>query len=69
MNAQVCPWCGTAFARRTGGGKAHRFCSPKCRRAMDSAARAWVREEMASGRLKVPQLQRARCRDPGPPSA
>jgi hypothetical protein len=44
---------------------AQRFCSPKCRRVMDSAARASVREEMASGRLTVPRLQRARCRDPG----
>jgi ribosomal protein L24E len=66
MNARDCSWCGAAFTCRTGGGKAQRFCSPKCRRAMDRAARAWVREEMARGQLTVAQLQRARCPEPDP---
>jgi hypothetical protein len=69
MSAQASQWCGSVFTRRAGGGKAQRFCSPKCRRAMDSAARAWVRNEMARGRLTVFQLQRARCPEPDPEAA
>ena len=67
MNTRTCPWCGEAFGRRSSGGKPQRFCSMRCRRAMDAGLRAWAHEQFAMGRVLIAELQRARCGEP--PSA
>lgn len=57
-----CPWCGRDFSPRTTGGKPQRFCSPRCRRAMDAGLRAWATEELAAGRVTVAGLAKALAR-------
>ena len=67
MNTRTCPWCGKVFDRRSTGGKPQRFCSTRCRRAMDARLRAWAQEQFDMGRVSIVELQRARCGEP--PSA
>ena len=64
MSTRTCPWCGKAFGRRSTGGKPQRFCSMRCRRAMDAGLRAWAHEQFAMGRVSITELQRARCGTP-----
>jgi hypothetical protein len=54
-----CFWCGVGFKRRSDGGKAQRFCSLRCRRAFDGAARAWVRQAVEAGTLNLDNLRKA----------
>ena len=66
MEAQACTWCGEAFPPRTTGGSAQRFCSAPCRRAFDTACRAYASARVDAGRVTVAELrraleQRARC--------
>ncbi len=63
MSTRTCPWCGKAFDRRSTGGKPQRFCSTRCRRAMDAGLRAWAHEQFTMGRVSITELQRARCRE------
>jgi hypothetical protein len=55
----VCLWCREPFKPRSDGGRAQRFCSPVCRRALDRAARTWLREAVADGTLTLADLQKA----------
>jgi hypothetical protein len=55
--AAVCAWCGRAFAPRVTGGRAQRYCNPRCRRAYDAAGRRWVAEATAAGALTVKALR------------
>ena len=70
VSTRTCPWCGEAFGRRSSGGKPQRFCSMRCRRAMDAGLRAWAQQQFAMGRVSIAELQRARCGEPpsAPPS-
>ena len=63
MTRPTCPWCGTSFMPRSDGGKPQRFCSSRCRRALDRALRAWARDQLTEGRVTVAELQRERCPD------
>jgi hypothetical protein len=54
-----CAWCDRRFRLRCDGGKAQRFCSQRCRRQFDAGGRAFVRAELASGRLTVAELRNA----------
>jgi hypothetical protein len=54
---EACAWCGGSFAPRTSGGKPQTFCRPSCRRAFDAAARCWVAQAVADGRLTVDALR------------
>ncbi len=60
MSERPCPWCGSSFTPRTSGGKAQRFCSPRCRREHEAGLQAWAREQEAAGRVTKADLQRAR---------
>ena len=64
MNTRTCPWCGEAFGRRSAGGKPQRFCSTRCRRAMDAGLRAWAQQQFAMGQVSITELQRAHCGEP-----
>jgi hypothetical protein len=55
----ACFWCRVGFKRRSDGGKAQRFCSLRCRRAFDGAARAWVRQAVEAGTLSLETLRKA----------
>jgi hypothetical protein len=52
-----CMWCGTPFEPRRDGGRAQRFCSPTCRRALDAAVRRYVNEALACGTLTIARLK------------
>ena len=65
MVLHSCEWCGNSFAPRTNGGKPQRFCSQRCRRALDSALRAWAQEQHARGRVTVAELQGAGSEEGG----
>jgi hypothetical protein len=53
----ACLWCGRAFAPRTSGGHAQRFCRPACRRTLDATGRRFVAEAIAGGMLTVDALR------------
>lgn len=57
MMLDMCFWCSRAFTRRTTGGKPQRFCSPRCRRALDAAGRRYIRDALAGGTLTLAALQ------------
>jgi hypothetical protein len=57
MTTAPCAWCGRAFAPRTSGGRPQRFCSPRCRRAIDAAGRGYIRDALASGVLTIAGLR------------
>ena len=59
MTAATCLWCERGFPKRESGGKVQVFCSPRCRRAFDHAARAYVRRAVEMGTLTVRDLQNA----------
>jgi hypothetical protein len=52
-----CAWCDEVFAARSDGGRAQRFCSIACRRALDAAGRRWVEAALADGRLTPAALK------------
>jgi len=47
-----CLWCGRKFDPRKGGSPQD-FCRPAHKRALETAARRYVRHEIAQGRLTV----------------
>jgi len=53
---RCCLWCQHAFTPRATGGKAQRFCSPRCRRDFH-AARAWALAAVNAGTLSVAVLR------------
>ena len=55
-----CHWCGAAFTPRTGG-RQQRFCSAQHRRQFHTAARQYVDDEIAAGRLTVNRLYSPRA--------
>jgi hypothetical protein len=54
----TCVWCGRAFTPRCDGGKPQRFCSIRCRRALDAAGRRYIADALASGALTIADLRR-----------
>jgi endogenous inhibitor of DNA gyrase (YacG/DUF329 family) len=60
MTRPLCPWCERPFTPRSTGGKPQRFCSERCRRALERELRAWAREQVADGEITPAQLQRVR---------
>lgn len=52
-----CMWCGSRFAPRSSGGHRQRYCSPTCRRALDTARRRYIAEALASGALTIDGLK------------
>ena len=68
-----CTWCGTEFEPRKNGGSPQRFCTAPCRRAFETACRAWAAQEHEAGRVSTTTLrtalhQRARCLESDPAS-
>jgi hypothetical protein len=59
--AERCPWCRKTFTPRSRGGRPQRYCSPKCRRTLERALRAWAMRQLAAGGVTAALLQRARC--------
>jgi len=59
-----CFWCGELFAARqsTGGGP-KRFCGDPCRMAFHRAARRWVAQAIADGRLTVAEIKEGTAAD------
>jgi hypothetical protein len=53
-----CFWCGRRFEPRNDGGKPQRFCSTRCRRALDAAGRRYIFDALAAGSLTVADLRR-----------
>lgn len=54
---ESCPWCGRDFALRTSGGRVQKFCSTRCRRALDAAGRRYIRDALTSGALTIADLR------------
>ncbi len=55
----ACTWCGSLFEARATGGKAQRFCSPRCRRQYEAACRAYAEREHREGRVPTDALRMA----------
>ena len=53
----ACEWCGSAFEAVKRGDRAKRFCSDSCRAGFHSAARRWVQNAIAEGRLTIDELR------------
>jgi len=49
----VCLWCGKSFTPRITGGAPQIFCCQPCRRAFDTAGRAWVLDAARSRQITV----------------
>ena len=56
-DALRCSWCDRLFRPRQSGGRAQRFCRPRCRQALHAAAQAWALDEIAAGRVTVADLK------------
>jgi hypothetical protein len=52
-----CSWCDRLFRPRQSGGRAQRFCRPRCRRAFHCAARAWALDAIARGALTIADIK------------
>lgn len=53
----ACLWCERPFTPRSTGGRAQRFCRPRCRRSFHAAARRWVLAELAAGRVTLAAIR------------
>ena len=52
-----CPWCAGPMPTAPNRGKRRRFCQPACRRAFDSAIRAYARAFVEAGLLPAGVLR------------
>jgi hypothetical protein len=59
MRGSRCLWCRKQYTPRRSGGRAQRFCTPRCRRAFDAALRAWTLAELVAGRVTVGMMRNA----------
>lgn len=54
-----CPWCGQPFTPRKVGAHRKKFCSAACKDRFHTAARKWVHNALALGRLSITDLKTA----------
>ncbi len=52
-----CPWCETAFERKTVGAHRKRFCSSTCRNAYHAALRKWAQRAADHGEVTFTDLK------------
>ncbi len=52
-----CLWCNRAFAAKTVGAHAKKFCRQRCKDQFHRAARIWSERAIAKGKLSVADLR------------
>ncbi len=58
-NKPQCTWCDELFTPRGTGGRAQKFCKPRCRQSYHTAGRAFVKTAVENGSLSVSDLKMA----------